>query len=344
MWLDYTGYRVLVPRHTVFSAKPSSRVLPLQWPSEVWSGGTVAQATRFRLYDIWLAKWHSHLSILLGFLCIALALGTCWIFPIVTGVRFVVVQLYIHSVKFPLKFYSRLNSKLRLPVGLLNCEGSLILTHFGSGLVPRKTVIGINIATSASRSIGNLRWLLDRESVAAICGQASFIVKVERRGFYIHQEIAPGAGAWLVVCHTTLLPWNYHCVVPIFLIWNLKWTVSFEILAAHCRDYLTSRFSDSKWKKKLFFFHYFQCKQCRPDWRTWDFDFPMTTRIFVKNIPQDTLVHLHWNTRVMSRRAPVQQMRVWKTTIPFSYFRTMILTALKIFSMWGEERIFSHVL
>ena len=76
----------------------------------------------------------------------------------------------------------------------------------GSGLVPRKTVIGINIATSASRSIGNLRWLLDRESVAAICGQASFIVKVERRGFYIHQEIAPGAGAWLVVCHTTLLP------------------------------------------------------------------------------------------------------------------------------------------
>ena len=146
----------------------------------------------------------------------------------------------------------------------------------------RKTVIGINIATSASRSIGNLRWLLDRESVAAICGQASFIVKVERRGFYIHQEIAPGAGAWLVVCHTTLLPWNYHCVVPIFLIWNLKWTVSFEILAAHCRDYLTSRFSDSKWKKKLFFFHYFQCKQCRPDWRTWDFDFPMTTRTFVK--------------------------------------------------------------
>ena len=80
-----------------------------------------------------------------------------------------------------------------------------------------------------------------------------------------------------------------------------------------------------------FFFHYFQCKQCRPDWRTWDFDFPMTTRTFVKNIPQDTLVHLHWNTRVMSRRAPVQQMRVWKTTIPFSYFRTMILTALKIF-------------
>ena len=59
--------------------------------------------------------------------------------------------------------------------------------------MPRKTVIGINIATSASRSIGNLRWLLDRESVAAICGQASFIVKVERRGFYIHQEIAPGA-------------------------------------------------------------------------------------------------------------------------------------------------------
>jgi hypothetical protein len=151
MWLDYTGYRVLVPRHTVFSAKPSSRVLPLQWPSEVWSGGTVAQATRFRLYDIWLAKWHSHLSILLGFLCLALALGTCWIFPIVTGVRFVVVQLYIHSVKFPLKFYFRLNSKLRLLVGLLNCEGSLILTHSGSGLVPRKTVIGINIATSASR-------------------------------------------------------------------------------------------------------------------------------------------------------------------------------------------------
>ena len=58
---------------------------------------------------------------------------------------------------------------------------------------------------------------------------------------------------------------------------------------------------------------------------------PMTTRTFVKNIPQDTLVNLHWNTRVMSRRAPVQQMRVWKTTIPFSYFRTMILTALKIF-------------
>ena len=129
-----------------------------------------------------------------------------WIFPIVTGVRFVVVQLYIHSVKFPLKFYFRLNSKLRLLVGLLNCEGSLILTHSGSGLVRRKTVIGINIATSASRSIGNLRWLLDRELVAAICGQASFIVKVERRGFYIHQEIAPGAGAWLVVCHTTLLP------------------------------------------------------------------------------------------------------------------------------------------
>ena len=207
-----------------------------------------------------------------------------WIFSIVTGVRFVVVQLYIHLLKFPLKFYFRLNSKLRLPVGLLNCEGSLILTHSGSGLVRRKTVIGINIATSASRSIGNLRWLLDRESVAAICGQASFIVKVERRGFYIHQEIAPGAGAWLVVCHTTLLPWNYHCVVPIFLIWNLKWTVSFEILAAHCRDYLTSRFSDSKWKKKLFFFHYFQCKQCRPDWRTWDFDFPMTTRTFVKSL------------------------------------------------------------
>ena len=132
----------------------------------------------------------------------------------------------------------------------------------------------------------------------------------------------------------------------ISLIWNLKWTVSFEILAAHCRDYLTSRFSDSKWKKKLFFFHYFQCKQCRPDWKTWDLrlDFPMTTRTFVKVIPQDTLVNLHWNTRVMSRRAPVQQMRVWKTTIPFSYFRTMILTALKIFSMWGEERIFSHVL
>ena len=135
------------------------------------------------------------MSILLGFLCLALALGTCWIFPIVTGVRFVVVQLHIHSVKFPLKFYFRLNSKLRLLVGLLNCEGSLILTHSGSGLVPRKTVIGINIATSASRSIGNLRWLLDRESVAAICGQASFIVKVERRGFYIHaihQEIAHG--------------------------------------------------------------------------------------------------------------------------------------------------------
>ena len=108
------------------------------------------------------------------------------------------MQLYIHSVKFPLKFYFRLNSKLRLPVGLLNCEGSLILTHSGSGLVRRKTVIGINIATSASRSIGNLRWLLDRESAAAICGQASFIVKVERRGFYIHQEIAPGASAWLV--------------------------------------------------------------------------------------------------------------------------------------------------
>ena len=116
------------------------------------------------------------------------------------------MQLYIRSVKFPLKFYFRLNSKLRLLVGLLNCEGSLILTHSGSGLVRRKTVIGINIATSASRSIGNLRWLLDRESVAAICGQASFIVKVERRGFYIHQEIAPGAGAWLVVCHSTLLP------------------------------------------------------------------------------------------------------------------------------------------
>ena len=55
---------------------------------------------------------------------------------------------------------------MRLLVGLLNCEGSLILTHSGSGLVRRKTVIGINIATSASRSIGNLRWLLDRESVA----------------------------------------------------------------------------------------------------------------------------------------------------------------------------------
>ena len=70
-----------------------------------------------------------------------------------------------------------------------------------------------------------------------------------------------------------------------------------------------------------------------PDWKTWDLrlDFPMTTRTFVKIIPQDTLVNLHWNTRVMSRRAPVQQMRVWKTTIPFSYFRTMILTALKIF-------------
>ena len=62
-------------------------------------------------------------------------------------------------MKFPLKFYSRLNSKLRLLVGLLNCEGSLILTHSGSGLVRRKTVIGINIATSASRSIGKLRWL-----------------------------------------------------------------------------------------------------------------------------------------------------------------------------------------
>ena len=107
------------------------------------------------------------------------------------------MQLYIHLLKFPLKFYFRLNSKLRLLVGLLNCEGSLILTHSGSGLVPRKTVIGINIATSASRSIGNLRWLLDRESVAAICGQASFIVKVERIWIYIHQEIAPGAGAWL---------------------------------------------------------------------------------------------------------------------------------------------------
>lgn len=114
-----------------------------------------------------------------------------WIFSIVTGVRFVVVQLYIHLLKFPLKFYFRLNSKLRLPVGLLNCEGSLILTHSGSGLVRRKTVIGINIATSASRSIGNLRWLLDRESVSAICGQASFIVKVERRGFYIHQSYYP---------------------------------------------------------------------------------------------------------------------------------------------------------
>jgi hypothetical protein len=61
----------------------------------------------------------------------------------------------------------------------LGLARSLILTHSGSGLVPRKTVIGINIATSASRSIGNLRWwLLDRESVADICGQASFVVKV----------------------------------------------------------------------------------------------------------------------------------------------------------------------
>ena len=115
--------------------------------------------------------------------------------------------------------------------------------------------------------------------------------------------------------------------------------MSFEILAAHCRDYLTSRFSDSKWKKKLFFFHYFQCKQCRPDWRTWDFDFPMTTRIFVKNIPQDTLVHLHWNTRVMSRKAPVQQMRVWKTTIPFSYFRTMILYGSQNLFLYEEKNV-----
>ena len=59
--------------------------------------------------------------------------------------------------------------------------------------------------------------------------------------------------------------------------------------------------------------------------------FPYDDQAFVKNIPQDTLVHLHWNTREMSRRAPVQQMRVWKTIIPFSSFRTMILTALKIF-------------
>ena len=93
-------------------------------------------------------------------------------------------------MKFPLKFYFRLNSKLRLLVGLLNCEGSLILNRSGSGLVRRKTVIGTNIATSVSRSIGILRWLLDRESVAAICGQASFIVKVERREFYIHQELS----------------------------------------------------------------------------------------------------------------------------------------------------------
>jgi hypothetical protein len=104
------------------------------------------------------------------------------------------------------------------------------------------------------------------ESVAAICGQesfivkssqvkfllsTSFIVKVERIGIYIHQEISLGAGAWLVVCHTTSILPSYretitvHCAVPIFLIWHLKWAVPFEILAIHCRDYFTSRFCDS---------------------------------------------------------------------------------------------------
>ena len=83
----------------------------------------------------------------------------------------------------------------------------------------RKTVIGINIATSASRSIGNLRWLLDRESVAAICGQASFIAKVERIGIYIHQEISLGAGAWLVVCHTTSILPSYRETITM---WSLS--------------------------------------------------------------------------------------------------------------------------
>ena len=39
----------------------------------------------------------------------------------------------------------------------LGLARSLILTHSGSGLVPRKTVIGINIATSASRSDQDFR-------------------------------------------------------------------------------------------------------------------------------------------------------------------------------------------
>ena len=57
-----------------------------------------------------------------------------------------------------------------VPVGLLSCEGSLIVTHSGSGLlhglVRRKTVIGINIATSANRSIAKNRKL----AVAPGCG------------------------------------------------------------------------------------------------------------------------------------------------------------------------------
>ena len=56
--------------------------------------------------------------------------------------------------------------------------------------MPRKTVIGINIATSASRSIGNLRWLRT-ENRLLLSAARQVIVKVERRGSYIHQRLHP---------------------------------------------------------------------------------------------------------------------------------------------------------